>query len=233
VRDGELDDILKKTAQAQPDPDPALLDRIAASIQPNMRPVRPLPSARILNLGIYCASLAIAIAIAAKLGFFGVRAMSGPQILILVVLPILLGWGAAEWIAEMIPGSRPHPAPGTFLAVACAALAALFAILFRDRVTEPFVSQGVACLKAGLLTAIPAGLAGWTILRRGFAVNPTNAGLAAGSMAGLAGILMLELHCPNFQTWHVLVWHTAVVPVSAAIAALTARLAGRRTSGRA
>ena len=30
---------------------------------------------------------------------------------------------------------------------------------------------------------------------------------------------MLELHCSNFQTLHVLVWHTLVVPVSGAIGA--------------
>jgi hypothetical protein len=31
---------------------------------------------------------------------------------------------------------------------------------------------------------------------------------------------MLELHCPNFQAAHILVWHTGVVPVSAALGAL-------------
>jgi hypothetical protein len=44
--------------------------------------------------------------------------------------------------------------------------------------------------------------------------------LAAGTLAGLAGVGMLELHCPNFQATHILVWHTAVVPVSAALGAL-------------
>lgn len=33
---------------------------------------------------------------------------------------------------------------------------------------------------------------------------------------------MLELQCPNFQALHVLVWHTAVVPVCAAAGALLA-----------
>src|ERR1700730_1097245 len=31
---------------------------------------------------------------------------------------------------------------------------------------------------------------------------------------------VLELHCVNFEALHVLVWHTAVVPVSAAAGAL-------------
>jgi len=29
-------------------------------------------------------------------------------------------------------------------------------------------------------------------------------------------VTMLELQCPNFQAWHVLVWHTGVILVSAA-----------------
>ena len=58
------------------------------------------------------------------------------------------------------------------------------------------------------------------MLRRGFAVNPPSAGLVAGTLGGLAGVGMLELHCPNFQAAHILAWHTAVVPVSAALGAL-------------
>ena len=45
-----------------------------------------------------------------------------------------------------------------------------------------------------------------------------------GCAPGLGGILMLELHCPNFQLAHLLVWHTAVVPVSAALAVLLTKL---------
>jgi hypothetical protein len=44
--------------------------------------------------------------------------------------------------------------------------------------------------------------------------------MAAGTLAGLAGLGMLELHCPNFQLAHVLVWHIAVVLLSGAAGAL-------------
>lgn len=41
----------------------------------------------------------------------------------------------------------------------------------------------------------------------------------ANTVGGLAGIGVLELHCTNFQAAHVLLWHTAVVPVSGALGA--------------
>jgi hypothetical protein len=99
---------------------------------------------------------------------------------------------------------------------------AVFAILFRDYRTDHFMSQGVVCLTVGLLHAIPVALASWFLLRRGFAVNPVAAGFVAGTLAGLAGVTMLELHCANFQAAHVMLWHTAVMPVSGAAGALVA-----------
>jgi hypothetical protein len=43
-----------------------------------------------------------------------------------------------------------------------------------------------------------------------------------GTLAGLAGVTMLELHCANFEALHVMLWHTAVIPVSGAAGALLA-----------
>ncbi|HUB82537.1 MAG TPA: NrsF family protein [Bryobacteraceae bacterium] len=232
MRDGEIDDILKKAADARPGPDPALLDRIAGSIQPGMRPVRPLPSARALELLLYLAALAISVIVAAKLGLHGFAAMSGPQILILAAIPILIARATVLTIGAMTPGSKAREAPLTLFGIACASLVALFAILFRDPLSGPFVAPGLACLSAGVITAIPVGLAAWWLLHRGFVVNLAGAGLAAGTLAGLAGVVMLELHCPNFQTAHVIVWHMAVVPVSAALGLLAAKLVQIRRAHR-
>jgi hypothetical protein len=44
-------------------------------------------------------------------------------------------------------------------------------------------------------------------------VNPLAAGLVKGTLASLAGVAMLKLHCANIQAPHILVWHTAVVPL--------------------
>jgi hypothetical protein len=67
--------------------------------------------------------------------------------------------------------------------------------------------------------ATPAALLSGLLLQRGLAVNPVAAGFLGGALAGLCGVTMLELHCANSQALHVLVWHTGVVPVSAAVGA--------------
>lgn len=136
--------------------------------------------------------------------------------LIFSVLGILIWMAATTCVSEIIPGSRRRVAPGALLGAGSLALLAVFAVLFHDYRTGHFVSQGVVCLTAGLLHAIPAALASWLLLRRGFAVNSVAAGLVMGTLAGLAGVTMLELHCANLQAPHVMLWHTAVMPVSAA-----------------
>ena len=56
---------------------------------------------------------------------------------------------------------------------ACSSLTplGLFALLFRDYRTDHFVSAGLVCLGTGVLHAVPAGVLGWWLLRRGFAVD--------------------------------------------------------------
>jgi hypothetical protein len=229
MKDPEIDEILRRASQAPHEVYPALLDRIAGSIQPTVQPVRPLPPAWVLASGLMAICAAVAAAGAARLGFFGIQHLSAlERALIFPALAILIWFAATACVAEMIPGSRRRMAPGSVLAVASLALLAVFAFLFRDYHTDHFVHQGVACLAAGLLHAIPAAIASWLLLRRGFAVNPVAAGLVAGTLAGLAGVSMLELHCANFEAPHVMLWHTAVIPVSAAAGALLGRLRGLR-----
>ncbi len=221
MKDEEIDEILKRAAQAPHNVDPALLDRVANSMGSSLRPVRPLPPVWALAGGLALICAAVALAGAARAGFHGIQALSVlERALIFPTLGILVLVGATVAASEMIPGSRRRAAPGLVLGAGSLALLVVFAVLFRDYRTAHFVSQGVVCLTAGLLHAIPAALASWLLLRRGFAVNPVAAGLVVGTLAGLAGLTMLELHCANLETLHVMLWHTAVMPVSATAGAL-------------
>jgi hypothetical protein len=223
MKDCEIDEILTQASQSPHGVDPALLDRVVRSIGSPLRPVRPLPPAWVLAGGLVLICAAVALMGAARLGLYGVQGLSVlERALIFSVLCILIWRAATAYVGERIPGSRSHVAPGHLLGAGSMALLTVFAVLFRDYHTDDFMSQGVACLAAGLVHAIPAALASWLLLRRGFAVNPVAAGLVAGTLAGLAGVTMLELHCANFQAPHVMLWHTAVLPVSGAAGALLA-----------
>jgi hypothetical protein len=115
----------------------------------------------------------------------------------------------------MIPGSRGFP-PAVPALASCLTLAALFTSIFPDHSGGRFVPDGVRCLIAGLGGAVPVAAAAWWTLRRGFAASRRSAGVAIGGFAGLAGLTMLELHCPNFRLPHLLLWHLAVVAAGAA-----------------
>jgi hypothetical protein len=191
-------------------------------------PVRPLPPVWALAVGLVLICAAVAVAGAARLGLYGIQNLSVlDDALVFPLLGILICLAAAAFVAEMIPGSPRRVAPGVLLGAGSLALLAVFAVLFRDYRTERFVSQGAACLTAGLLHAVPVALASWLLLRRGFAVNSIAAGMVAGTLAGLAGVTMLELHCANFEAPHVMLWHTAVIPLCGGAGVLLARVATR------
>lgn len=222
MKNEEVDEILRQ-ASGPPQVEPALLERIADSIKSTLRPVRPLPPTWILTGGLALVCVAVAAAAAALAGWHGVENLSlWDRVLIFSTLGILVCVTAVEFVGQLIPGSRQHATAGALLAIGSAALLGVFALVFRNYRTDRFVAAGVACLMTGLLLAIPAACLSWLLLRRGFAVNSIAAGLVGGTFAGLCGVTMLELHCANFQAPHVLVWHTAVVPASAAAGALVA-----------
>ena len=222
MRDEEVDKVLKNASRAVLPVEPALLKRITDSINPSVRPVRPLAPTWALTGGLALICAAVAVAAAAGMGFYGIEKLGvSARVLIFSTLGILVSVAGKEFVSEFIPGSRRGLSVGTFLELISVVLLGVFALVFRDYRTDNFIRAGVACLLTGLLLALPAALLSWLLLRRGFAVNSVAAGLVGGALAGLCGVTMLELHCPNFEALHVLVWHTAVVPAGAAAGALT------------
>jgi hypothetical protein len=220
LNDHEIDALLKGAKVAQ-GPGAETLGRIVESIAGSMRPVRPLLPQWMLAGGVALICALVALAGAAGMGFSGIAKMSLlERSTVFSALGILVLMAASELVSAMIPGTRRRFSSGVLLTVANLGLAAVLAVCFRDYTTTHFVRAGLVCLGIGVLHAIPDGLLSWLVLRRGFAVDAASAGLAAGILAGLAGMGMLELHCPNFQTAHVLVWHLGVLLVSAGLGAL-------------
>lgn len=222
MRDREINDILE-SARSSDSPQPESLTRISASIRESLRPVRPLPPAWLLTAALALVCAAVALAGAARAGFDGIEKMA-PWVrgLVFATLGIFIVIAANASVKAVIPGIRRRFSTGPLLSLCTLALLAALALSFRDYHVDHFVSAGIACLITGLLHALPVALLAGLILRRGFAVRPATAGWIAGTLAGLAGVSVLELHCVNFEAAHVLFWHMAVIPVSAAIAAIAA-----------
>jgi hypothetical protein len=223
MTDDQVDKVLEKASGATPEVDPALLKRIADSINMSLRPVRPLPPPWALTGGLALICAVVAVAAAARAGFYGVEKLSlWERALIFSTLGVLVWVTGKELVGQLTPGSRQNFSGTSLLATISASLLGVFALVFHDYRTDHFISAGIACLLTGVLLAVPAAFLSWLLLRRGFAVNSVAAGLVGGALAGLCGVTMLELHCSNFQALHVLVWHIAVVPVSAAAGAFAA-----------
>jgi hypothetical protein len=158
--------------------------------------------------------VAFAAATASALGLHGIHALSERQLAVIFSTLLL-----AAWLAAMACDREMRPAAGSHLgALALILSAGIFPVvisqIFHGYEAEHFVSEGIPCLVAGMSVAIPTGLATAWILRRGFVLDWSTAGIAAGTLSGLTGLAMLELHCPNLKAIHVMVWHVAVVIVS-------------------
>lgn len=221
MKDPQIDRLLEEAGGASAAPlDATLRARLAARIPSPLQPVRPLPPAWILTCGVVLVCAAVGIAGAARAGLYGIERLGPWAALPILAVLALLAWLAGEkLVAEMIPGRAHRLSPGALPVIVSGGLLAVFALRFTDYHTDQFLSAGLICLFTGLAHAVPTAVLLGILLRRGFAVSSVFAGLAGGALAGLAGVTMLELHCANFQALHVLVWHTAVVPVSAAAGA--------------
>jgi hypothetical protein len=228
MNDGDIDDVLKEAGKSA-SVDPALLKAIANTIGADLQAVRPLPASWVLVVALMAGSAAVALAGGAVLGLHGIEALGALRIALIFPLLLILIWlCAAGSVAEMIPGNWRVARPATLLTCACLVLTAVFGVVFTDYGTAGFVSQGVVCLRAGLLHAIPTGAISWWVVRRGLALRPVAAGLAIGGLSGLAGLTMLELHCANFEAPHVMVWHTAVLALGGVAGGLLASALSRR-----
>jgi hypothetical protein len=233
VNQRDLDDAFRRAADAAPPVDPALISRISESIGASIEPVRPLPRARIQATAMAGIGAVVAVAAGAMLGMHGAHRMSaGTAVWVFVILALLLWMAARASASQMIPGSGGRTGSWLLLAAICACMGAVFAMEFHDPYAGGFVKNGIPCLVTGLITAVPVAAACWLVLRRGLAVNATAAGLAVGALAGLAGLAALELHCANFESAHLLVWHTGVPLVSGLSGALLAVASRRRRNNR-
>ncbi len=103
------------------------------------------------------------------------------------------------------------------VAIGCM-LAALVILLFPSLDATQFAS-GWRCLVTGTSSGAVGSVLFALVLRRGLAPNPVQAAALTGVLAGLSGIFVLAVQCPNLTAPHILTWHLTVLLVTGAAGA--------------
>jgi hypothetical protein len=207
-------------------PSESQLLRIQTNIATDLKPVRPLLQSRIFFFVYAIIFLVVAVGGALLLGTNGWHSLTIAQrtavFMTLAASSVLL---AISMVRQMVPGSKHAIAPATLPLAIFAALMLMMAAMFRWHQESALFAGGLMCLKNGLTYAIPAAFLLWLTLRRGAILFPKLMGATAGGLAGLIGLSVLEMNCPNLNVFHILVWHGGVVLISSLGCALIGALA--------
>jgi hypothetical protein len=194
----------------------ALQVRIEEAILPALRPVSPLPGVWRVAAALLLGAVAV-IAIANwRLGVEGWDARSGLQLAVDCSLLGISVVALANLLAQqMMPGSGYKASAWVWLAVPLVSLLAAVASLYGDVWKPDYVTWAMNCLKIGTACAACSAPLFWLALRRGFSLHPIAQGAAAGLLAGLVGVTVLEIYCPYLDRFHIFVSHIGAAVVAA------------------
>ena len=197
-------------------PSPGRLKQIQTAMVEDLRPVRPLASARVFLFAFVIVFLTVVAVGYLRIGADGWGALRASQkIVVFAMLAAAAALLAVSMVRQMVPGSK-HTVSPTLLPVGILVLLMIvMAVIFQSREESAFVSNGLMCLKSGLAYAIPGAFLFWLLLRRGAILSPRLVATTAGALAGLIGLTVLEVHCPNLNRYHILVCHLGVILISA------------------
>jgi hypothetical protein len=187
------------------------LTRLASGLAADLSPTQPMAPA-----GFYLTAFVGIFASIVAFGVFreGTRALSAMSLVqILSILGALSACAfllASSLVSQMVPGSLHRLRPELMPWAVVVTLSVVAGVIFRFGDAGRFWARGWACLRVGVPFALLAAGPFWLVLRAGAVLSPKAAGAAAGLLAGLAGTSVLEMHCPNLDLSHILVWHVGV-----------------------
>jgi hypothetical protein len=203
--------------------DSSQIDRLQKMIVNDLRPVRPLHPSWVFLLAFALIFVGLGSLGVLYLGTYGwFVLMPGQRIAVFSTLGASAGLLAFSLVRQMVPGQKSLLRPGLLPAALFVLLCLVVASVFQVRTDPHFLRAGEACLKAGVPYAIPAAFVFWLILRRGEILSPRVAGGITGMLAGLVSTTVLEVHCPNLDVWHILVWHVGIALLGMIVGLLVA-----------
>lgn len=200
-------------------PVPAVrLRQIEAAVMADLKPVRPLAPEWTYIAAFAGLFAAVCVAGCYLLRADGWLALNGLQRpLVFVPLGVSAGLLVFSLVRQMTPAASYTYVTAAVAAGVFGLLLALMTVLFRPIQQTEFLHDALVCFRAGMTFAIPTAILFWWLLRRGAALSPSLTGAAAGGLAGLAGLAVLEIHCPNLNVYHIVVSHISVALTCAAL----------------
>jgi hypothetical protein len=193
---------------------PARLKQIEAALVADLKPVRPLAS-----MGVYLAILAaifVAVCIAAcyiggVLGWHALSAVQKASLFVpLVAASTLLAYSV---VGQMRPAAKHVYSSAVGSSAIFVVVLLMMALVFRPAQESQFIRHSLICFRTGMAYAIPAAFLFAIAIMRGAALSPLLTGATAGGLAGLVGLTVLEIHCPNLNVYHIVVGHVSVTLV--------------------
>jgi hypothetical protein len=212
MKDRELDQLLG--AANFPPLTARRVNAIESAVVADLKPVRPLAPAGKYAAAFLCILVGACILGCLLVGQHGWSALSSLQrTLIFVPLAAVAALLVYSVVHQMTPAAK-YPRSTAMLASAFFLwLLVIMQMIFRPIAEPAFVEHGFACFRTGMAFALPSGLLFALLLRRGAGLTPLLTGATAGGLAGLTGLTVLEIHCPNLNLYHIVVWHVAVTVV--------------------
>lgn len=199
------------------------IDRLQNMIVGDLRPVHPMPPSWVFLSVFALIFLALSYLGVLYLRPYGwVVLMLGQKIAVFTTIGASAALLAFALVRQMVPGQKVLLRPGLLPVGLFVLLCLVVASVFQVRTDPHFLQSGYRCLKAGVPYAIPAAFVFWLILRCGAILSPRVVGAITGMLAGLVSTTVLEVHCPNLNVWHILVWHVGIALLGLVIGLLIA-----------
>jgi hypothetical protein len=195
-------------------PSSQTVQRIEHALISDLSVVKPPAPVRHIFVSLVVVFIVLVVLMAYRLGAFGIAAMNPSQLArILGAIVISSGLLIYSLLRQIVPGSRHRISPRLLPMGVVVSLILVTSVSFQFQYEANFWTRGWVCLGLGLpiagLAALPLGI----VLRRGAVLYPAMTGAVTGLIAGLVGTSVLQIHCPNLDVWHIVVWHLGVAVV--------------------
>lgn len=197
----------------------ALAEKTFEIIQDPLEAGAPAPAGLRFALLTVLAMAVVAGLALTGLGLKGLRSMTVAQAwgaLSLMAICGVAGWFAID--GELRPGSGRRLKGAAALLTLGASYAAVVALLAGSGGSAHLLRDAMFCFAVGSCVCLAMYLALRRISRWGYALHPTGAGLAMGSLSALAGLVVLQMFCPKNELDHLILGHGLALASGIALA---------------